>query len=50
MGLRLLAENTRANATRSENAARREDLETEAQILQDLAVKVQRLASTARRG
>jgi hypothetical protein len=50
MGLRLLAENVRVNAGRAETTQRQEDLEMEAQILQELAVKVQRMASAARRG
>jgi hypothetical protein len=48
MGLRLLAEKTRADAALPKNARRREGLETEAQGQQDLAVKVQRLAMSVR--
>jgi hypothetical protein len=44
LALRLLADRTREDAALPENAARREDLETQAQIDEDLARQCQRLA------
>jgi hypothetical protein len=48
MGTWVLADRLRTNATRPENARRRKGLEGDAQMLQTLAVSVQRMATGKR--
>jgi hypothetical protein len=50
LALRLLADLTREDAALAENAARREDMETQVQIDDDLAAQCQRLAMPTRKG